>query len=232
MATCKYHPSLGSFHRFKAVKQFVILYLLLRQLTRDTEYGFALQIQLSPHVERVYMSQPICDTYEEAKEACAKAAIAEGVLNFIKHGNGQVRPPSPKPLPDSPTNEWDGQSSNSTAPLALQTFFDSLPRPFPEKFDSNDAHKINAPGWLHSLIQSARGGKLGMSYFFTSGTTPGRQYIYLALFLYAYHVPLQCTDVSSELTSQKTTRLILLRPSLPSGQMQKLRSPSRQCPAE
>ncbi|KIM64482.1 hypothetical protein SCLCIDRAFT_115071 [Scleroderma citrinum Foug A] len=139
----------------------------------SSKYGFALQIQLSPHVERVYMSQPICDTYEEAKEACAKAAIAEGVLNFIKHGNGQVRPPSPKPLPDSPTNERDGQSSNSTAPLALQTFFDSLPRPFPEKFDSNDAHKINAPGWLHSLIQSARGGKLGMSYFFTSGTTPG-----------------------------------------------------------
>jgi len=135
------------------------------------------------------MSQPICDTYDEAKEACAKTAIAEGVLNFIKHGNGQVRPPSPKPFPTSPTNERDGQSSSSTAPLALQTFFDSLPRPFPEKFDSNDAHKINGPGWLHSLIQSARGGKLGMSYFFTSGATPGRQYLYSVHFF----VCLSCT---------------------------------------
>ncbi|KAL4062794.1 hypothetical protein V8B97DRAFT_1994013 [Scleroderma yunnanense] len=137
------------------------------------KYGFALQIQLSPHVDRVYMSQPTCDTYDEAKEACAKTAIAEGILNFIRHGNGQVRPPSPKLSPSSPENGRDSHSANSNTPLALQTFFDSLPRPFPEKFDTNDVHKINAPGWLHSLIQSSRGSKLTMSYFFTSGSTPG-----------------------------------------------------------
>lgn len=179
MANCKCHSSLGSFHRSKVAMQFVTLFpLVLHLLTCDTEHGFALQIQLSSHVERVYMIEPICVTQDEAKEACAKAAVAEGVLDFIKHGNGQIRPPSPEPFPTSSTIGQDGQSTNSTAPLALQTFFDSLPRPFPEKFDTDDAHKVNASGWLHSLIQSSRGGKLGVSYFFTSGTIPGRPYIY------------------------------------------------------
>ncbi|KAG6334574.1 hypothetical protein ID866_4511 [Astraeus odoratus] len=134
------------------------------------KYGCALRIQLSPHVDRVHMSQPLFDTYDEAKEACAAAAISEGTLNFIKHGNGQVRPQS---CPTSPTDKREADPSKNNIHLTLQQFFSSLPRPFPEKFATDDAYEINAPRWLHSLIQSSRGGKLSMAFFFTSGTTPG-----------------------------------------------------------
>ena len=52
--------------------------------------GCAFPIQLSQHVARIYLSDPTFDTHLDAKAACAKAAILEGVLDFIKHGNGQT----------------------------------------------------------------------------------------------------------------------------------------------
>ncbi|KAF9221084.1 hypothetical protein BS17DRAFT_785885 [Gyrodon lividus] len=134
--------------------------------------GCALRIQLSPHVIRIYLSDPTFDNYAEAKAACAKAAVSEGALDFIKHGNGQTRPLSPKP-PSAPA--WSEQVAvvNAKAPLTLQSFYDSLPRPFPESFETNDAIEINAPGWLNTMLQNARGGKLAMTFFFTSDGTPG-----------------------------------------------------------
>ncbi|KIK81641.1 hypothetical protein PAXRUDRAFT_832706 [Paxillus rubicundulus Ve08.2h10] len=135
--------------------------------------GCALRIQLSPNVVRVHLSDSTFDTYPEAKLACAKAAVSEGVLDFIKHGNGQTRPLLP--IPFSPPAS-SGQATlivNARTPLTLQSFYDSLPRPFPESFETNDAVEINAPGWLNGMVQSARGGKLAITFLFTSDGTPG-----------------------------------------------------------
>ncbi|KIJ06047.1 hypothetical protein PAXINDRAFT_20735 [Paxillus involutus ATCC 200175] len=135
--------------------------------------GCALRIQLSPNVVRVYLSDSTFDTYPEAKVACAKAAVSEGVLDFIKHGNGQTRPLLPTPFSPPASSEQAASIVNARTPLTLQSFYDSLPRPFPEPFETNDAVEINAPGWLNGMIQNARGGKLAITFLFTSDGTPG-----------------------------------------------------------
>ncbi|KAI6001819.1 hypothetical protein EDD15DRAFT_2227665 [Pisolithus albus] len=137
------------------------------------KHGCALLIKLSSHLDRVYMSEPTFDTYDEARDACAKAAISEGVLHFIKHGDGRVRPLSPRQSPSPLLDVKNKHSGHCKLPLTLQNFFDTLPRPFPEALDTNDAYKINAPTWLSSLIQNSKGGKLAMTFNFISGTTPG-----------------------------------------------------------
>ncbi|KAH7886679.1 hypothetical protein F5I97DRAFT_1025287 [Phlebopus sp. FC_14] len=134
--------------------------------------GCALRIELSPHVIRIYLSEPAFDKYGEARLACAQVAISEGVLDFIKHGNGQTRPSSPQPF-TSTLMHCTSPVINTRTPLTLQNFYDSLPRPFPERFDTDDAYEVNAPGWLNTMFQNARGGKLAMSFFFTSDNTPG-----------------------------------------------------------
>lgn len=137
------------------------------------KHGCALQIKLSSHVDRVYMSEPIFDTYDEAKDACAKSAISEGVLHFIKHGDGRARPLSPQQSPSPLLDVKNKHPEHRKLPLTLQNFFDTLPRPLPEALDTSDAYKINAPAWLSSLIQNSKGGKLAMTFNFISGTTPG-----------------------------------------------------------
>ncbi|KAI6127086.1 hypothetical protein F5141DRAFT_1085435 [Pisolithus sp. B1] len=137
------------------------------------KHGCALQIKLSPHVDRVYMSEPTFDTYGEAKDACAKTAISEGVLHFIKHGDGQVQPLYSRQSPSPLLDEKNKYPEHRKLPLTLQNFFDSLPRPLPEALDTSDAYRINAPTWLSSLIQNSKGGKLATTFNFISGTTPG-----------------------------------------------------------
>ncbi|KAI6012238.1 hypothetical protein EDC04DRAFT_741974 [Pisolithus marmoratus] len=137
------------------------------------KYGCALQVKLSPHVDHVYMTEPTFDTYDEAKDACAKAAISEGALHFIKHGDGQVRPHSPRQSPNLPSDEGIKHLEHRKPPLTLQNFFDSLPRPLPETFDTSDAYRINASAWLSSLIQNSKGGKFAATFYYISGATPG-----------------------------------------------------------
>ncbi|KAF8451951.1 hypothetical protein L210DRAFT_3626351 [Boletus edulis BED1] len=134
--------------------------------------GCALRIQLSPHVARIYLSGSTFDTLSDAKGACAKAAVLEGVLDFIKHGNGQTRPSSP--IQSTPSTSQCPPVAPTT-PWTLQAFYDSLPRPFPESFETqtHDASQINALGWMNSMTQNARGGKLILSFFFTSNGPPG-----------------------------------------------------------
>ncbi|KAI6144341.1 hypothetical protein BKA82DRAFT_1003728 [Pisolithus tinctorius] len=137
------------------------------------KHGCALQVKLSPHVDHVYMSEPTFDTYGEAKEACAAAAITEGVLRFIKHGDGQVRPPSPRQSRSPLLDEKNKQSDHLKLPLTLQNFFDSLPRPLPETFDTSNAYQINATAWLNTLIRNSKGSKFAMVSYYISGSTPG-----------------------------------------------------------
>ena len=136
--------------------------------------GCALRIALSPHLVKVYASDTIYDTYNEAKTACSEAALREGVLDFIQHGNGQSRPASPQPFMSHTPSHFNGISASKQPPLTLQAFYESLPRPFPESFENKDANAIGAPGYMNTLVQNARGGKVTMSFIFTSDSTPGR----------------------------------------------------------
>lgn len=143
--------------------------------------GCALRIELSPHVIKVYASDTIYSTYNEAKVACAEAALREGVLEFIKHGNGQLRPASPQLYSPPSSSGINSVSANKQPPLTLQAFYESLPRPFPEPLESKDANEFSAPGYMNTLVQNARGGKLTTTFIFTSDGTPGLHGCFLRL---------------------------------------------------
>ncbi|KAG1907855.1 uncharacterized protein F5891DRAFT_216949 [Suillus fuscotomentosus] len=143
--------------------------------------GCALRIELSPHVIKVYASDTIYNTYNEAKGACAEAALREGVLDFIKHGNGQLRPASPQLYSAPSSSDINGVSANKQPPSTLQAFYESLPRPFPESFESKDVNEFGAPGYMNTLVQNARGGKLTTTFIFTSDGTPGLHGCFLRL---------------------------------------------------
>ncbi|KAG1808703.1 uncharacterized protein BJ212DRAFT_1590062 [Suillus subaureus] len=143
--------------------------------------GCALRIELSLHVIKIYASDTIYNTYNEAKAACAEAALREGVLDFIKHGNGQLRPASPQLYSTPSSSDINGVSANKQPPSTLQAFYESLPRPFPESFESKDANELGAPGYMNTLVQNARGGKLTTTFIFTSDGTPGLHGCFLRL---------------------------------------------------
>lgn len=125
------------------------------------EHGSALRIALNAHVFRAYSVDPIYNSAKEAKFACAKVALEEGVIEFIKFGNGQTQPP-PKVEQDEQDKMANIKKEITTLskPLTLQEFYDSLPQPFPESVGEITASEINAPGWLNTTMQSARGGQL------------------------------------------------------------------------
>src|SRR5271169_2098139 len=126
-----------------------------------TEHGSALRIALNAHVFRAYSVDPVYNNAKEAKIACAKVALEEGVIEFIQFGNGQTQPP-PKVERDE-QDEMVNEKKEATTllkSLTLQEFYDSLPRPFPESVGEVTASGINAPGWLNAMMQSARGVQL------------------------------------------------------------------------
>jgi hypothetical protein len=111
---------------------------------------------LSMHAFRVYSSDTTYSSHCDAKAACAKTAIDEGVLDYLKRGNGHF-PPS-----DPAGGEQVRTSSVQVflAPISLQNFYDGLPKPFPEVVGDKTALEINGPAWLNTTIQTARGGRL------------------------------------------------------------------------
>jgi hypothetical protein len=105
-----------------------------------------------------------------AKAACAADAIAEGILDFIMFGNGQTAPAEKRLF--EPQQD-DATSAAPPVTLTLQGFFEALPRPLPEPVDDKTVLEINAPGWLNTLIQSARGGKFEHKFIWTTDTKLG-----------------------------------------------------------
>ena len=137
---------------------------------KTPEYGCALQIKLSLHLFRVCSVDVVHPSFEMAKAACAADAISEGILDFIMFGNGQTAPAEKRLF--EPQQD-DATSAAPPITLTLQGFFEALPRPLPEPVDDKTVAEINAPGWLNTLIQSARGGKFEHKFIWTTDTKLG-----------------------------------------------------------
>lgn len=141
------------------------------------EQGSALRIELSPHSLRVYSTDTKYDTLSEAKAACARLALDQGILEFIKHGNGQVDPEKPlSPTSDADVDVQEAETKTDSSPLpplTLQAFYETFPQPFPGDFGDKSAAEINAPSWLNTAIQSARGAKLSSNFVWTTNGIRG-----------------------------------------------------------
>ena len=113
---------------------------------------------------------PVYNSFSEAKKQCSLLAVKQGVLDFIKYGNGQTVPEqAPDELlelnmakDDEPTSTKKGREGA----ILLQSFFDTLPKPFPEAVGDKPASEINAPGMLNNTLQLAKGAKLNIHFYF------------------------------------------------------------------
>lgn len=139
-------------------------------LTRFSALGCALRIDLSQRLSKVFSVDTVYDSGEDAKRACADVALAEGVLDFIKQWDSQTEPT----LPSGERQPQDILGNIDT--WSVQSFFETLPRPFPEPVEDKTAHEINGSAWLNTTIQTARGGKLVAKFIWTISELSGSEY--------------------------------------------------------
>lgn len=139
----------------------------------DPEYGCALSIELSTHVQRVYTVRPTHPDEATAIAACSEIALQEGVLDFIKFGNGQTAPAPEPPKEQGQVVPTRGANvaikPGRAGSVTLQEFFDSLPKPFPESrgaaSEGKPAVEINAPGVLNTILQVAKGARFSVFFY-------------------------------------------------------------------
>lgn len=103
-----------------------------------------------------------------AKKACSETALEEDVVEFIKYGNGQSAPPpaSLDPLNNMIQQESDFDRKTRLSAMSLQSFFDSLPKPFPEQLEDKPVASLNIPGMLNTILQLAKGSRLYLQFYF------------------------------------------------------------------
>ncbi|TFK54539.1 hypothetical protein OE88DRAFT_1655249 [Heliocybe sulcata] len=127
------------------------IWLRLDDPTQPKKYGYALQMKLSPECRRSYSVDTDYETAEAAQWSCATLAIDQGVLEFIKYGNGQTQP-APRPsTSDMPRVEEDRKTYSS-----LQEFFDSFsPNSITLPGGAKDLSHFNPSVWFHTVIPAA-----------------------------------------------------------------------------
>lgn len=102
-------------------------------------------------------------------------AIDQDALEYIKYGNGQVEPPQIKPSNDNGTEEVTEVAPPATTAISLQSFYESLPQPFPEAVGDMTAAEINGPAWINTILQTSRGGQFRISFTWVTDGALGRK---------------------------------------------------------
>ena len=107
----------------------------------------------------------IHDLPRDAQSACSQVAVEEGILEFIKFGNGQTTPMT-IPAVDPLLPPVHAPVTTTKGTTTLQNFFDSLPKPFPERLELNKtATELNGPGLLNGILQMGKGSKLTSQFY-------------------------------------------------------------------
>ncbi|KAH6904924.1 hypothetical protein BKA70DRAFT_1226134 [Coprinopsis sp. MPI-PUGE-AT-0042] len=132
-----------------------------RLTPQSTERGASLRLALSLHQAKSYSSDARYESKEQARAACAEIAIEEGVLDYIKYGNGQTSPP--------PEEERSSPNLVVAQRLSLLEYFEGLPRPFPvdsgNTMNVSDLHPVSR---LNILVQNSRVPRLKINYYGTN----------------------------------------------------------------
>jgi hypothetical protein len=130
----------------------------------------------------------------------AKVAIGQGVIDFIKHANGQTSPTvfirelegdADENLNMEIINETNAAAKEVTIEatavnvtlkkhqiplnaMTLSAFTNSLPKPFPETTGLRPLADGNPVGWLNAAAQSARGSKMSVTWTYLSKAEKSR----------------------------------------------------------
>uniref|UniRef100_A0A8H7XQW5 Uncharacterized protein n=1 Tax=Psilocybe cubensis TaxID=181762 RepID=A0A8H7XQW5_PSICU len=124
------------------------------------KHGVALRIALNAHLFRSYSVDPVHSTARAAKIACARTALNNDVLEFIRYGNGQTEPQRIIDEGEDEIVPIRGSTPGPPQGYTLQEYYETLPQPFPEDVGDMPAAEINGPAWLNLALQSARGARL------------------------------------------------------------------------
>ncbi|KAF4573189.1 hypothetical protein EYR36_007699 [Pleurotus pulmonarius] len=131
------------------------------------KYGAALRVQLSPHLLEVYSTDTTFLSYSEAQAMCAREAVENGVLDFIRSASSGSSDAQLASVPPPPP----GSSDHTT----LHIFFDALPKPFPDFPDPHAktfAELTRAPvAYVNNALQSCRGSRFSVQYIWNSDYT-------------------------------------------------------------
>ncbi|KAF8315797.1 uncharacterized protein EI90DRAFT_300196 [Cantharellus anzutake] len=145
-------------------------------------HGCALRIALTPHLKKVFSVRTAHQDDEDAKAAVAKEAVAQGILEFIKHGDGQQEPmPSaaeyapPEYLmegPDDPSFPATRQASDRVAKenemtkiQTINTFWDALPKPLPAPgVGVGSGDLVDPKSWVNQMLQQNKGCQLTLTF--------------------------------------------------------------------
>lgn len=131
-----------------------------------TAHGSALKITLSANIQRTY-SVPVSVDYPQksvAMAACARLALEQDALEFIKHGDGLECPivvpfegaealPPRKSSPFVSTHALIFLPAPPPTVTTLQVFYAALPKPMPDIIGTKPSGEINAIAWLNSTVQ-------------------------------------------------------------------------------
>lgn len=117
----------------------------------------------------------IFENRADAKKDCARVALEQGVLDFIKHGNGQTVPAAPPPV-DDVLDEPATDEKPRPQTMTLQGFYETLPKPLPEPVGEKTALEINAPGWLNTTMQLAKGARLSTHFHWITDVKMGSKF--------------------------------------------------------
>lgn len=168
----KFIPDGYSLLNTKALHVRISSHLSVNVCSPLQDHGCVLVIDLSAHLQRVYSVSPIYKTMSEAKRQCSLLAVKQGVVDFIKFGNGQTAPAQASDeLLDQVTAKREFPTSDKKGraeAITLQSFFDTLPKPFPEPVGDRPISEFNVPGMLNNTLQLAKGAKLSIQFYFLS----------------------------------------------------------------
>lgn len=142
------------------------------------KYGAALRVQLSPHLLEVYSTDTTFPSYSDAQATCAREAVENGVLDFIRSASsGSSQESHLASVPPA--------SLSSNDHTTLHTFFDALPKPFPDFPDPHAktfAELTRGPvAYVNNALQSCRGGRFSAQYIWNSDYTHNRKHIAICL---------------------------------------------------
>ncbi len=164
------------------------------------KYGAALRVQLSPHLLEVYSTDTTFLSYSEAQAMCAREAVENGVLDFIRSASSGSSEAQLASVPPPPL----GSNDHTT----LHIFFDALPKPFPDFPDPHAktfAELTRAPvAYVNNALQSCRGSRFSVQYIWNSDYTHNRKHFSICLNLFMTFSVSQSMDVSFVSVDQDT----------------------------
>ncbi|KAK1222261.1 hypothetical protein PQX77_014894 [Marasmius sp. AFHP31] len=121
--------------------------------------GFALFVKLSDISYKIYSTTSECETAVIAQEECARIALAEGLVEFLRSSDGFATVSA---------------TDNSTPWNDAEQFYDALGPAFRARFGDQPLAKLQPINWLNTSLKRVKGSRLVHSFQLVRGNGDNR----------------------------------------------------------